>query len=121
IIQARWVGPSAWLQAEFATSGTSVRWALRTGGRATQPRLAVGFIGYSMNPSGPGFTLDHRLSAGRLSPTVVPSVPPGTSSAPTRHASRVRAQQHSYPPQPLFTVLPSAIATGRNGRVAPSI
>ncbi len=48
-----------------------------------------------MKPSGPGFTLDQRLSAGRLSRTVVPSVPPGTSSAPTRQASSVRAQQHS--------------------------
>ena len=33
----------------------------------------------------------------------------------------VRAQQHSKPPQPLLTVLPSATATGRNGSVLPSM
>ena len=48
-----------------------------------------------MKPSGPGLTLDQRLSAGRLSRTVVPSVLPGTSSAPNRQPISVRAQQHS--------------------------
>ena len=66
-----------------------------------------------MNPSGPGLTLCSRSAMGRLSRTVVPSVPPGTSSPPTSVASSVRAQQHSKPPQPLLTVLPSVTATGR--------
>jgi len=79
----------------LATSGTRVRCALRTCGRAIHSFLPVGFMGYSMKPSGPGFTLDQRSSAGRLSRTVVPSVPPGTSRAPTKKASNVRAQQHS--------------------------
>jgi len=74
-----------------------------------------------MKPSGPGLTLAWRSESGLFRRTVVPSVPPGTSSAPTRAASIVRAQQHSNPPQPLLTVLPSATATGRNGRVLPSM
>ena len=41
----------------------------------------------------PARTLLCRLSAGRFSLTAVPSVPPGTSSAPTRTTSMVRAQQ----------------------------
>ncbi len=52
---------------------------------------------------------------------MVPIVPPGTSSAPTSVVSTVRAQQHSKPPQPLLTVLPIVIATGRYGIVWPSI
>ena len=48
-----------------------------------------------MKPSGPGLHALHaRSDIGRISRTVVPSVPPGTSSAPTRQASSVRAQQH---------------------------
>ncbi|MEQ1807600.1 MAG: hypothetical protein ABL900_19645 [Burkholderiaceae bacterium] len=74
-----------------------------------------------MNPSGPAFTLSSRSDIGRFSRTVVPRVPPGTSSAPTSVASSVRAQQHSKPPQPLFTVLPSVTATGRKGIDWPSM
>jgi hypothetical protein len=48
-----------------------------------------------MKPSGPGVTLSWRRDIGRASRTVVPIVPPGTSSAPTSTASIVRAQQHS--------------------------
>ena len=74
-----------------------------------------------MNPSGPGLTEAWRDPAGRLSRTVVPRRPPGTSNPPTRQAIIVRAQQQSKPPQPLLTVLPRVIATGRRGRVRPSI
>ena len=66
-----------------------------------------------MKPSGPGLTLSWRCDIGRVNRIVVPIVPPGTSSAPTSVAITVRAQQHSKPPQPLLTVLPSVIATGR--------
>jgi hypothetical protein len=48
-----------------------------------------------MNPSSPILTLAWREVAGRFRRTVVPSVPPGTSSPPTRQAMSVRAQQHS--------------------------
>ena len=74
-----------------------------------------------MKPSGPAFTLASRSASGRLRRTVVPIVPPGTSSPPTSAASIVRAQQHSNPPQPLFTVLPSVTATGRYGIRMPSM
>ena len=90
-------------------------------GLGDQCALSVGFSGKCMNPSGPGVTLCRRCDIGRASRTVVPIVPPGTSSAPTSTASIVRAQQHSKPPQPLFTVLPSVTATGRYGIVLPSI
>ena len=62
-----------------------------------------------------------RAGAWRLSRTVVPSVPPGTSSPPTTAASIVRAQTHSKPPQPLLTVLPRLTDTGRYGRRSPSM
>ena len=58
-------------------------------------------------------SLDVPAATGRTSFTAVPRMPPGTSSAPTKVASSVRAQQHSKPPQPLLTVLPSVTATGR--------
>ena len=119
-IQASWVGPSAWLHAELPTIGTRVRWALRPVGWATQCSLSVGLNFCAMKPSSPAVTLRWRSSWGRFSRTVVPRVPPGTSSAPTRVASTVRAQQHSKAPQPLFTDLPRVTATGRSGRVAPS-
>jgi hypothetical protein len=64
-------------------------------GFGDQRSLSVGFIGYAMNPSGPALTLFSRSFCGRLMRTVVPIVPPGTSSAPTSAASIVRAQQHS--------------------------
>ncbi len=120
-IHARWVGPSAWLQGEWPTCGTSVRWALRPVGRACHWSGVVGLKLHCMKPSSPGSTLASRLSCGLFNRTVVPSVPPGTSSAPTSVASRVRDQQASKAPQPLLTVLPSVTATGRCGRVWPSI
>jgi hypothetical protein len=64
-------------------------------GAAFHVSFAVGFTGCSMKPSGPGFTESSRFWAGRLSRTVVPRIPPGTSSAPTAAASIVRAQQDS--------------------------
>src|SRR5512132_1328121 len=102
------------------TSGTSVLWALRLVGRACHLSFDVGFSGCAMKPSGPGRTDSIRLDDGRFSRTVVPRMPPGTSSAPTRAASSVRAQQHSKPPQALFTDFPSTMATGRSGKVTPS-
>jgi len=48
-----------------------------------------------MNPSTPGLALLWRSLAGRFRRTAVPMVPPGTSSAPTRQAIKVRAQQQS--------------------------
>ena len=48
-----------------------------------------------MKPSGPGSTLSTRAGTWRLSRTVVPSVPPGTSRPPTSAASIVRAQ-HAF-------------------------
>ena len=119
-IHARCVGPRAWLQGEFAANGMSVWCPCRTVGREIHPSLSVGFHGYSMKPSGPGRTLLWRLIAGRLSRTVVPMVPPGTSRAPTSETRSVRAQAQSYPPQPLATVLPSTTATGRKGNSRPS-
>src|SRR5205814_9005516 len=102
------------------TSGARVLWALRLVGRACHLSLDVGLSGWAMKPSGPGRTDSIRLDDGWFERTVVPRMPPGTSSAPTRAASRVRAQQHSKPPQPLLTDLPSRIATGRSGSVTPS-
>ena len=74
-----------------------------------------------MKPSGPGNTLSTRAGTWRLSRTVVPSVPPGTSRPPTSAASSVRAQTHSKPPQPLLTVLPKLTETGRYGMRTPSM
>jgi hypothetical protein len=71
-----------------------------------------------MKPSSPGLTLCSRSSCGGSCRMVVPSVPPGTSSAPTSVASTVRAQQHSKAPQPLLTVLPSV--TGHRAEAAGS-
>jgi hypothetical protein len=88
------------------------RYALRMFGCALQRAGSVGLKGKSIRPSGPAFTLLWRSDIGRLSRTVVPRMPPGTSSAPTSEASSVRAQQHSNPPQPLVTVLPRLTATG---------
>ncbi len=48
-----------------------------------------------MKPSSPGNTEAWREVAGRFKRTVVPSVPPGTSSDPVMQASCVRAQQAS--------------------------
>ena len=94
-IQARCVGPSACAQGELPTIGTRVRCALRPVGCAIQSFWLVALKCATMKPSSPGCTLFSRLSCGLLSRTVVPIVPPGTSSAPTRVASMVRAQQHS--------------------------
>ena len=120
-IQASWVGPSAWLQAVLPTMGTSVLCMLRPVGLTAQLALSVALNFCAMKPSSPGSTLLWRLSCGRFRRTVVPSVPPGFSSAPTSTASTVRAQQHSKAPQPLLTDLPSITATGRSGSVTPSI
>ena len=90
-------------------------------GSLSQEFWPVGLKYCTMKPSSPGFTLRWRLSCGRLRRTVVPSVPPGFSSAPTSAARTVRAQQHSKAPQPLLTDLPSVTATGRSGSVSPSI
>ena len=119
-VQARCVGPRAWLQGELPTCGTSVRCALRPVGSATHWPRRVGLKLQFMKPSSPGVTLSRRLSCGLFRRTVEPRVPPGTSSAPTSAASTVRAQQHSKAPQPLLTVLPRVTATGRNGSVRPS-
>ncbi len=112
-IHEKCVGPRAWLHGPLAASGTIVRYALRMFGFGDQRALSVGLSGYSMKPSGPVTTLSTRAGTCRLSRTVVPSVPPGTSSPPTSAASIVRAQTHSKPPQPLLTVLPRLTATGR--------
>ena len=101
--------------------GTSVLCMLRPVGCEAQWALSVALNFCAMKPSSPGSTLLCRLSCGRFRRTVVPTVPPGTSSAPTSTASMVRAQQHSKAPQPLLTDLPRITATGRKGSVTPSI